>query len=430
VVLLSGVSVGVLSVLVWGWIRFSQEFAAVSPGRAERLASIALLVAAPVLAVPGLVFSGPVIDRPYPPLGVVYRQAVTTRAGDAALVLLTLVAATVLVRLVGAWRRGIRYARPVAAAYATMLAFALCEGLATVAVLPLPLLLDWGFAAPVLAVSWMTTSRLLESARNLDALRAELAGQVAARSLELSAALERLHRSEKLASLGRFANGVAHQVYNPAAVVTSSLAFLADRLGPRLAADEVDALADARAATERITFLVRRLVDAARVSEALPGHAVADLATAIGKVVALQAAPAQGAVRVRAEAAEGARVPMRPDALELVLETLVRSALDATPAAAARPVEVLVERRGERIRIVVSDQGPGMNAEALARALDPFFATAAWAHSGGVGLAVARGLAQASGGELSLESAPGAGTRAILELPEVSGRARIGAAAS
>lgn len=425
VVLLSGVGVGLLSVLTWGWIRFSQEFAGVSPGRLERTASRVVLGLAPLLAIPGVVFSGQVIDRPYPALGVVYRQAGTTPVGDVALVTLILVASLVLLRFLAAWRRGVRHAALLSAAYATMLAFAFCEGLATILLLPVPLLLDWGFAAPALAVSWMTTSRFVESTRALKALRTELAQQVADRTLELSNALDRLHQAEKLASLGRFANGVAHQVYNPVAVVASSLDFIRDRVGPRLAPDEADALADARAATERITFLVRRLADAARVAEALPGHAVADVAVALEKVVALHAPAARDAVQVH-DAAAGARARIRPDGLELILDALVGTALDATPA--GTPVKVTVGRVGEWIRIVVADSGPGLDADALGRAFDPFFATAAHVRSGGLGLAVARGLAQASGGDLTLESAPGAGTRAILDLPEVPHLTRTGTA--
>jgi signal transduction histidine kinase len=60
-----------------------------------------------------------------------------------------------------------------------------------------------------------------------------------------------------------------------------------------------------------------------------------------------------------------------------------------------------------------------MTPEILGRAFDPFFTTKPQGRGRGLGLSVARGLVQASGGTLVLESAPGAGTRAVLELPEV-----------
>jgi signal transduction histidine kinase len=66
---------------------------------------------------------------------------------------------------------------------------------------------------------------------------------------------------------------------------------------------------------------------------------------------------------------------------------------------------------------VVEDDGVGMSEETLRRAFDPFFSTRAFGTGTGLGLAVARGLIQSMRGDLRLESAPGRGTRAIVELP-------------
>jgi signal transduction histidine kinase len=417
VVFLGGVEIGILAVLLWGWIRFAQEFTEVTPGRWERLAANALLASAPVLALPGLVFQPSIREYPFALLGVRYRQAVPTPVGDVILAGLCLAAALVLVRLVRAARRGVRHAAVVSVGYATMLVFAAWDAICVTLQIPrVPFTLDWGFAPAVIAVDWMNTSRLIETTRALAQLRAELQGEVDRRSRELSTALDRLHHSEKLVSLGRFANGVAHQVNNPAAVVSSCLSFLAGSASPRLQPNEADALADARAANERISVLVRRLVDAARVAEARHGDAAADVSSAIAKVVGLQPAAARAVIRVKASPAFHARVRIRPDALEVVIDTLVRHALGAASAAAPH-VEVETERVDGRIRVTVTDRGPVLTRELLDRAFDPFFSTAARG-TGGVGLAVARHLAQANGGTLVLESAPGAGTRAILEVPE------------
>jgi len=69
------------------------------------------------------------------------------------------------------------------------------------------------------------------------------------------------------------------------------------------------------------------------------------------------------------------------------------------------------------VRIVVADEGPGMSADVLARAGEPFFTTKAPGSGMGLGLFLARSLAEQLGGTLSLDSTTGRGTRATLELP-------------
>jgi signal transduction histidine kinase len=79
--------------------------------------------------------------------------------------------------------------------------------------------------------------------------------------------------------------------------------------------------------------------------------------------------------------------------------------------------KVTVRARCESNGLVVEveDDGPGMDPETLARAVEPFFTTKA--RGTGLGLPLARRLVAAHGGELALTSTPGAGTRAVLHIP-------------
>jgi signal transduction histidine kinase len=69
------------------------------------------------------------------------------------------------------------------------------------------------------------------------------------------------------------------------------------------------------------------------------------------------------------------------------------------------------------VRVTVADTGPGMPPEVTASAFDPFFTTRASQGGTGLGLAICRRIAQGHGGTIRLESEPGRGTRAIVELP-------------
>ncbi len=83
------------------------------------------------------------------------------------------------------------------------------------------------------------------------------------------------------------------------------------------------------------------------------------------------------------------------------------------------------------MRLSVADTGVGMNAATLSRASEPFFTfftTKAVGVGTGLGLSMAKGFAEQSGGELSIESSPGKGTTVTLWLPEAGYGSRSGAA--
>jgi CheY-like chemotaxis protein len=79
-------------------------------------------------------------------------------------------------------------------------------------------------------------------------------------------------------------------------------------------------------------------------------------------------------------------------------------------------VVVRAEPYAQNVRIVVEDNGTGMEPEVMRRAFEPFFTTKPFGSGTGLGLAVSRGLVASLGGDLRLESEPGKGTRAIVEL--------------
>jgi two-component system sensor histidine kinase RegB len=106
-------------------------------------------------------------------------------------------------------------------------------------------------------------------------------------------------------------------------------------------------------------------------------------------------------------------VPRR--ALVQVLANLVHNALDAsTPDG---PVRVAVDLGPATLEFAIEDDGPGMSPDVLARCGEPFFTTKGPGRGLGLGVFLARTLAEELGGSLHLSSPPGRGVRAALRLP-------------
>jgi two-component system, NtrC family, sensor kinase len=199
--------------------------------------------------------------------------------------------------------------------------------------------------------------------------------------------------------------------------VTASLRYLAEAARGPQPSDAAEVVQDALAAMERINALVRKLVDAGRLAAA-PSGGVTALAPVVAKALGIARAIGRGDVRFEAEVPPGLHVPLRAETLERILEVLLRNAAEAVPEGRGGRVEVRAAPAEGLVRVIVSDDGVGMTPEVLRRAFDPFFTTKPQGRGSGLGLAVARGLVESGGGSLYLESEPGRGTRAIVELPE------------
>ncbi len=415
---LSRLQLASVMVNLWGWIRYSNAFLGRGESRSDRIAGWTLLGLGAFCLVPGTVFRDVFVDRPYPALGVVYRLAQTTPAGDALMALLVAAALVLLLRFAQATAAGIPHARVVVASFGTFIVFGAIDALATAGA-DLPFALDTGVAVPVLAMGWVITSRFVASANELDRLRANALAEVEARTKDLATALDALHQSEKLAALGQFASGVAHEVNSPAAVVATNLRYLADSSAAgRFPPDGTEVMGDALAAMKRINDLVRKLVDAGRVIAVPGGLSVFAVADLVAKVAADARLRAGERIAIVQAAPQGLAVRARRDSIEQVMSILVANALEAIRRDRGGRIDIGAERAGDTVRLSVRDDGAGMSADVLRRAFDPFFTTKAGGSGAGLGLAVARGIVEANGGRLWLESRPGAGATAVVELPD------------
>ncbi len=251
----------------WGWLHYSNVFLRREPGRAERWWTRAVLAGGALALVPGVANRAPVRARAFAALAVVYREPATTPFLHLVFAAAIALAAVVLVRLVLAWRRGVPGADVFALSLGALLAMGANDALAAAGVLDSPYLLDIGFVAPFGALAWSLAGRFAADSAALAEMRERLEVLVEDRTHDLAQAQRALHQAEKLAALGHFAAGIAHEVNSPAAVITANLRYLAEQVGGgRTPEDAAECIRDAQQSMTRIAAVMRQLVDASRLA--------------------------------------------------------------------------------------------------------------------------------------------------------------------
>lgn len=417
VIVCSRIQFALACVHSFAWLRYSSVVVGRPQSRLDRASLPLLSVLALVGALTNAFLTGTVRTDHFEPLGIVYRSLVTTGAGDAAYALVIGMLVVPIVRLGRAWRRGVPNTGVQLLALAFLLAMSVNDMLVLSGLYSAPYLVDVAFLLPVAVVGYVLTSRFVEDSRAHQALRHDLERQVLERTAELGRAQEALHRAEKLAALGQFAAGVAHEVNNPASVVSANLAYIEETERDALSDDGRQAVSESIQSMQRIAVIVRQLLDAGRLAaspEARRSVALRPLGDG-----AMSVARARFGKRVRLTnlVPEGLHASGHEGVLAQVLANLVTNAVQAIPDHRSDGhVIVRAETSDERVSVVVDDNGAGMEPEILRRAFEPFFTTKPFGGGTGLGLAVSRGLIMSLGGDLRLESTPGAGTRATIDL--------------
>ncbi len=238
---------------------------------------------------------------------------------------------------------------------------------------------------------------------------------LAAMSDRLRVGAARLRETERRATLGEIARQVNHDVKNglvPIRNVFRHLVEVADNDPSALP----EVFAERRGTIESgIGYLEGLAANYARLAPRLDLR-VCDAASVAREVASGADGPG---VRVAVEAiADVPEVRSDPLVLRRILENLVGNAVDAVRAGGGTvTVTVVTAGEGERVRIEVEDDGPGLAPDEMARVFEDFFTTKPGGT--GLGLSVARRLANDLGGSLKAESVPGEGSRFSLELPAV-----------
>jgi signal transduction histidine kinase len=238
----------------------------------------------------------------------------------------------------------------------------------------------------------------------------------------LTRAQAQVVRSERMASVGHLAAGLAHEIGNPIAALLGIEELLLDS---DLQDDTArDLLLRMKKETERIHTVVRDLLEFARPdrTDAPDGSSAsrADVGSVVDDVFCLvRTQPSFRTVTLRSDIVDAPLVAMPAPRLTQVLLNLVLNA-----GAAAPPNGYVVVRARaashELVRIEVQDNGPGVSPEVRNRLFEPFVTTKDVGKGTGLGLAVCRGLVESAGGAIEYDAEHLDGARFYVLLPAAS----------
>lgn len=254
---------------------------------------------------------------------------------------------------------------------------------------------------------------------------AQTVDELAEKNRQLCNNQREMVRAEKLATVGRLAAGLAHEIGNPLGVAQGYLQLLA--MEGNRSEERAQYVSNALGELHRVDGLIRQLLDYARASKGLPqrfdvhgllievaeglkGHPFLDsirfrldLGATACEITADREQLRQVILNGLFNAADAVRAHREPGEGEIVLSTGLQE---------SGPDETLT-----RLRIAIMDNGGGIKPEVLEAVFEPFFTTKEPGAGTGLGLSVSQSLIESMGGTIRLESVAGQGATLLLHLP-------------
>ncbi|MBT0664048.1 HAMP domain-containing histidine kinase [Geobacter pelophilus] len=248
---------------------------------------------------------------------------------------------------------------------------------------------------------------LQKSQESLRDINASLEDEVEKRTGELLAARVLLERSERLASLGTLAAGIAHEINNP---LTGIMLHTSLAMGETSEQGKAD-LERVSSEAQRCATIARRLLEFSRSDE--PRTAPLSLSKVLAESVEL--ARAHEAVKHVTVVLPESDATIVADQQQMI-QVLVNILINAGQAMSGNgTIRGTIITNGDTATLQIADEGKGMTEEELARAFDPFYTTKE--NGTGLGLAVTYGIVEGHGGSITLASTPGEGTTVSINLP-------------
>lgn len=274
----------------------------------------------------------------------------------------------------------------------------------------------------IMVTLWQRRRAVRQKLANQAALQAahdSLESTVIARTAELRAAQSDLVHAGKMAALGQMSAGMVHELNQP----LTALRTLSDSAGVLLAHERLD---DVRANLQRITGMVDRL---ARLTSRLKSFAhrsdvppqPVPLLRSITDAQALLAAELkEHDIRVEVDVRPADLAVMADEETTgSLLTNLMRNAIEAMHGSTTRILRVSARAMGDRAILTVTDTGPGIRADILARLFEPFVTSKPAGAGLGLGLVIAAQLVRAFGGTLRASNNDEGGACFVADLPSV-----------
>jgi two-component system NtrC family sensor kinase len=258
--------------------------------------------------------------------------------------------------------------------------------------------------------------QLEQEKQELEEWGTTLEKKVAERADEMKKINAQLFRSEKLASLGKLAAGVAHEINNPlTGILTNSSLLLEDLEKDSPWREDVEVMVKE---TIRCREIVKRLLDFARQTR--PQKRLASINALIENIILL--VRNQASFRnILIEKELDAGLPdilVDPDQIQQVFVNIILNAAEAMTKGGSLTLRSKRSPDGESNVITFADTGPGISEEVRERIFDPFYTTKE--HGTGLGLSISYGIIEQHGGTISVDSVIGKGSTFTISLPIVT----------
>ena len=220
-----------------------------------------------------------------------------------------------------------------------------------------------------------------------------------------------VERAERLASIGRLAAGIAHEIRNPLASISGSIEML--KTTPGADADSRQLMDIAVREVDRLNRLITDLLDYARPHK--EERRRLDLGEHAGEIVRAFEQERREKITVAVELPAGVIVEAAPGQLRQVLWNLIRNAADAMSTSGGGEIGVRLGTDGPRAALAIRDQGAGIPRDRLDRLFEPFYSTKTGGT--GLGLATVARIVTDHGGTVDVSSEPGQGATFTVRLP-------------
>ncbi|HLM47635.1 MAG TPA: ATP-binding protein, partial [Myxococcaceae bacterium] len=232
-----------------------------------------------------------------------------------------------------------------------------------------------------------------------------------------------LRFADRLATVGRLAAGVAHEINNPLAFVLSNLTYLHEELirdeplTPHQRREMLSAVADAYEGAGRVRLIAQELKTLSRQDEG--ERSAVDMGAVVHSAVKMASLETRHRAQVVEEYQALPLVMGNPARLGQVFLNLLINAAQAIPPGSPDQHRIRVAGRAdaEHVTVEVSDTGKGIPPEMLERIFDPFFTTKPAGEGTGLGLSISHSIITSLGGTIDVESQVGKGTTFRVTLP-------------